>query len=289
MNDARLRRRGRGAESSPHERRVRAWTLGSGSKGNSILIECDGTRVLIDCGYSPRALVQRLATAHIAPESISAVIVTHEHIDHMKGVSAAQRRWQWHVYGSAGTLGAIADLDESRCTSLRSPAPFTIGALQFELVRVPHDATAPTAVLATAVRTGFRTGIAHDLGAVPDALRSAFAKLDLLLLESNHDEEMLRNGPYPPFLQARISGGSGHLSNRKSAALTRELAGEQLRHVVLLHLSEANNTPKHAVAATEAALKSANVKCAVTAAPQDRAAGPFGDATGGVRQLALAL
>ncbi len=268
---------------------MRAWTLGSGSKGNSILLECDGTRVLIDCGYSPRALVKRLASAHIAPESISAVIVTHEHIDHMKGVSSAQRRWKWHVYGSAGTLGALAGLDERRCTALRSPAPFTVGALQFELVRVPHDASAPTAVVATAIRTGFRTGVAHDLGAVRDSLRNAFVKLDLLLLESNHDEEMLRTGPYPPFLQSRISGGSGHLSNRISAALTRELAGEQLQHLVLLHLSEVNNTPKHAVVAAQAALRGTRAKCPVVAAPQDRVAGPFGDAAGGARQLALSL
>lgn len=268
---------------------MRAWTLGSGSRGNSILLESDGTRVLIDAGYSPRALAQRLAAAHVAPDSISAVIVTHEHIDHIRGVRGAQRRWKWQVYGSAGTIGAIAGLDQARVTALRSSAPFTIGAMQFELVRVPHDATAPTAVVATATRSGFRTGIAHDLGAVPDALRTAFARLDLLLLESNHDEEMLRTGPYPAFLQARISGGSGHLSNRKSAALTRELAGGQLRQLVLLHLSEANNTPAHAMHAAQSALRSAKVTCPVTAAPQDRAAGPFGDLAGGERQLALAL
>ena len=196
------------------------------------------------------------------------MIVTHEHIDHMKGVSAAQRRWNWQVYGSAGTIAAIADLDAQRCTALRSGAPFTIGALQFELVRVPHDASAPTAVLATATRSGFRTGIAHDLGAVPDA------------------EEMLRNGPYPPFLQSRISGGSGHLSNRKSAAFARELAAPSLRELVLLHLSEVNNTPKHALAAADGALKSARVSCPLTAAPQDRAAGPFGE--GGFHRAALA-
>lgn len=268
---------------------MRAWTLGSGSKGNSILLEADGTRVLIDAGYSPRALKQRLASVHVAPESISAVIVTHEHIDHMKGVAAAQRRWKWQVFGSAGTIGAIDDLDETRCTLVRSSAAFAIGAMQFALVRVPHDASAPTAVVATATRTGFRTGVAHDLGNVPESLRAAFTRLDLLLLESNHDEEMLRNGPYPPFLQSRISGGSGHLSNRKSAAFTRELVSEQLRQLVLLHLSEVNNTPKHALAAAQAALRGARAKLPVAAAPQDRAAGPFGDSAGGVRQLALAL
>ena len=268
---------------------MRAWTLGSGSKGNSILLESDGTRVLIDAGYSPRALTKRLASMHIAPESIHAVIVTHEHIDHMHGLAAGQRRWKWHVYGSAGTIDAIGGLDASNVTAIRSPAPFTIGALQFELVRVPHDASAPTAVLATAVRTGFRAGIAHDLGAVPDRLRAAFVNLDLLLLESNHDEQMLRTGPYPPFLQARISGGSGHLSNRQSAALTRELATASLRQLVLLHLSEANNTPAHALYAAKGALRDAKSRCTVTAAPQDRAAGPFGDARSAERQLALAL
>ena len=268
---------------------MRAWTLGSGSKGNAILLDSDGTRVLIDAGYPPRTLARRLAMIRVAPESIGAVIVTHEHIDHMRGVRAAQRRWKWRVYGSAGTIDAIPDLDPRGVTLLRSGAPFVIGALQFELVRVPHDASAPTAVVATATRTGFRTGVAHDLGAVPEKLRAAFANLDLLLLESNHDEEMLRTGPYPPFLQARIAGGSGHLSNRVSAALTRDLAGASLREVVLLHLSEVNNTPAHAVNAARAALRAAKSRCPVTAAPQDRAAGPFGDALGGERQLALAL
>jgi phosphoribosyl 1,2-cyclic phosphodiesterase len=268
---------------------MRAWTLGSGSKGNSILLESDGTRVLIDAGYSPRALAQRLASVRVAPESISAVIVTHEHIDHMRGVAAAQRRWKWRVYGSAGTISAIRELDAPGCTVISAGARFEIGALQFELVRVPHDAAAPTAVLATAARSGFRTGIAHDLGAVPDTLRAAFSRLDLLLLESNHDEEMLRTGPYPPFLQSRISGGSGHLSNQTSASLQRELAGAQLRELVLLHLSEVNNTPRHAVTAAQAALRAARATCQVTAAPQDRAAGPFGASGGGARQLALAL
>ena len=268
---------------------MRAWTLGSGSKGNAILLESDGTRVLIDAGYSPRALSQRLAGIGVHPESIAAVVVTHEHTDHVRGVSSAQRRWKWQVYGSAGTIAAIAELDVSRSTAVRSGTPFVIGALRLELVPVPHDASAPTAVVATAVCSGFRTGVAHDLGDVPDELRTAFARLDLLLLESNHDEEMLRTGPYPAFLRARISGGSGHLSNAKSASLSRELAGARLREMVLLHLSEVNNTPRRAVDAVRSVLRGARAGCAVTAAPQHRVAGPFGDTTGGVRQLALAL
>jgi phosphoribosyl 1,2-cyclic phosphodiesterase len=268
---------------------MRAWTLGSGSRGNSILLESDGTRVLVDAGYPPRALAKRLAVLHVAPESIAAVIVTHEHTDHACGVNAAGLRWRWRVYGSAGTLAGIAGLDLPAATAVEPGAPFAIGALDFELVRVPHDAAAPTAVLATARRSGFRTGCAHDLGSVPEALRRAFTELDLLLLESNHDEGMLRSGPYPAFLQQRIASRTGHLSNRQAAALTRELAGHSLRQLVLLHLSEVNNTARVATASASAAVAGLQIGCAVAAATQDRVAGPFGDARGGSLQLPLAL
>src|ERR1035437_720356 len=129
---------------------MRAWTLGSGSKGNAILLESDGTRVLIDAGYSPRALSQRLAGIGVHPESIAAVGVTPEHTAHVRGVSSAQRRWKWQVYGSAGTIAAIAELDVSRSTAVRSGTPFVIGALRLELGPGPHHAAAPTAGGATA-------------------------------------------------------------------------------------------------------------------------------------------
>lgn len=268
---------------------MRAWTLGSGSRGNSILLEGDGTRVLIDAGFPPRVLARRLAALHVAPESIAAVIVTHEHTDHARGVNAAHVKWQWRVYGSAGTLAGIAGLDARAAAAVEPGTPFAIGELEFELVRVPHDAAAPTAVLATGRRSGFRTGCAHDLGSIPSALRHAFTDLDLLLLESNHDEEMLRSGPYPVFLQQRIASRMGHLSNRQAAALARELAGSSLRQIVLLHLSEVNNTARAATASASAAVAGLSVRCGVAAATQDRVAGPFGDARGGSVQLPLAL
>jgi len=268
---------------------MRAWTLGSGSRGNAVLLESNGTRVLIDAGFPPRVLARRLAGLRVAPESIAAVIVTHEHGDHSCGVAAARRKWRWSVYGSAGTLRGITRLEAPGATVIEPGAPFVIGDLEFELVPVPHDAAAPTAVLATSARTGFRAGCAHDLGTVPDALRRAFTRLDLLLLESNHDSGMLRSGPYPVFLQDRIASRTGHLSNRQSSAFARELAGKSLRQLVLLHLSEVNNTPRAASGSALAALAGARARCAVTAAPQDHAAGPFGDARGGGLQLALGL
>jgi len=272
---------------------VRAWTLGSGSRGNAILLESEDTRVLVDAGYPPRTLARRLAAIGVVPQSIAAMIVTHEHVDHARGVSAAQVKWQWPAYGSAGTLRGIAGLDEARATAVAPGTSFAIGALEFTLVRVPHDATAPTACLVTSSRTGFRTGIAHDLGVVSDGLRLAFAALDLLLVESNHDEEMLRGGPYPPFLQERVAGRTGHLSNRQTAAWLREMTGPALREVALLHLSETNNTPALALASARAALGGGRSARPLHAAPQDAPAGPFG-ATPGARgaagqQFALAL
>jgi phosphoribosyl 1,2-cyclic phosphodiesterase len=270
---------------------VRAWTLGSGSRGNAILLESEGTRVLIDAGYPPRTLARRLAFLAVTPSSIDAVIVTHEHVDHARGVAAAQAKWRWSAYGSAGTLGRIDGLDTSLATAVSPGAAFAIGSLAFTLVRVPHDAAAATAVLATSPRSGFRTGIAHDLGEVPAALLAAFDSLDLLLLESNHDEQMLRNGPYPPFLQERVAGRFGHLGNRQAAACLRALASPSLREVALLHLSEKNNTPAAALASARAALSGGASKRSVTAAMQDEVAGPFGAATGAGHghQFALAL
>ena len=136
---------------------MRVWTLGSGSRGNAILLEDAGTRVLVDAGYPARMLAKRLATIAVAPESISAVVVTHEHGDHACGVRAAQARWGWHVFGSAGTLNGIRRLNPTRATAVRVGAAWSVGTCAFELVRVSHDAAAPTAVLATASATGFRT------------------------------------------------------------------------------------------------------------------------------------
>lgn len=255
---------------------MRCWTLGSGSRGNALLFESDGTRVLVDCGYGTRTIAGRLAQIGILPSSISAVIVTHEHIDHAKGIPAAQRKWGWRLYGSRGTLAAMPDRVRTLSTPVEPGARTAIGAIDIELVPVPHDATEPTAVVLTSRQSGFRAGVAHDLGTVPDVLRHAFARLDLLCLESNHDEEMLRTGPYPPFLQERVAGRNGHLSNKQSMELVKELAGPQLLGLVLLHLSARNNTPAHASSAATAALRSVKSAVRPAAAPQDHVAGPFG-------------
>lgn len=268
---------------------MRAWTLGSGSRGNAILLECGDTRVLVDAGYAARTLARRLAELQVAPASICAVVLTHEHIDHVRGIAVCQSRWGWHVYGSAGTLDGVPGLDRTRATAVRGGTTIGIGAMDCALQQVPHDAASPTAVLASDRASGFRVAIAHDLGMVPEALAGALPDVDLLMLESNHDEEMLRTGPYPVYLQRRIRSDTGHLSNREAGEVLGSRASARWREVVLLHLSETNNTPRHATESATRALRGSAARRPVTAAPQDAVAGPFGAGGGARVQFSLAI
>jgi len=263
---------------------VRFCTLASGSKANATLVEVGGTRVLVDCGLGPRVLAKRLAEAGVAPASISALVVTHEHIDHMRGAAQAVAKWHWPVISTAGTLAGIPDLPIDRQAPTAHRAPRTVGDVTIELIPVPHDAAEPSAVLVTAVRSGARLGVATDLGHVPDPLRTAFERLDFLVFESNHDETMLRNGPYPPFLQARIASDTGHLSNRQTGELLECVAHRGLRRVLLAHLSQQNNEPMVALDAASAVLKRTAFRGSLACAAQDVVSHP-----GGRGQIELAL
>lgn len=265
---------------------MRVCTLASGSKANATLIESGATRLLVDCGLGPRILARRLAEAGVTPESIQAVVITHEHIDHIKGLAQAVAKWRWPVVSTAGTLAGIADLPADRLLATAYGAPRAIGECTVELVAVPHDAAEPAAVVITAQRTGARVGVATDLGHVPDGLGAAFERLDALVFESNHDEVMLRNGPYPPFLQARIASSTGHLSNRQSGELLQRAAHRGLRHVLLAHLSQQNNAPDVAHAAARDALRRTAFKGTLACASQDGLTWP---GTAGAGQIELGL
>ncbi|MHB1313071.1 MAG: MBL fold metallo-hydrolase [Gemmatimonadaceae bacterium] len=255
---------------------MRFCTLASGSKANAVLVETGGTRLLIDCGLGPRTLARRLLEAGIAPGAIDAVVLTHEHIDHAKGVAPAVAKWHWSVLGTGGTLAGIGDVPSDRQAPLAYGEVRAVGDCTVELVAVPHDAAQPAAVVVTATRTGARIGIATDLGHVPEALAEAFTRLDFLVFESNHCEVMLRDGPYPPFLQARIAGDRGHLSNRQAGALLQRVAHRGLRHVVLAHLSQQNNSPAVALDAARGALKGTAFKGSLACAEQDAVTHPRG-------------
>ena len=265
---------------------MKLWMLGSGSRGNALLLESAGSRVLIDAGFSPRVLASRLAEIGVAGESIEAVVITHEHTDHVRGAHACARRWGWELYTSAGTASACATLGAGVRTFAAGDT-LELREIALRSIPTPHDAAEPVAFIATARRSGMRAGIAYDIGHVTSTLRAALTELDLLVLESNHDEEMLRRGPYPRSVQARIAGPRGHLCNSAAAGLATECAHEGLSSVVLAHLSQKCNRPTLATAAVATALKRTAFRGRVTAAHQDRVAGPF--TGGGGQQLSLAL
>lgn len=264
---------------------MRLWVLGSGSNGNAILLEAGDTRILIDAGFFPRALALRLRACGTPPESVQALIITHEHADHVRGAAAAASRWGWETHASAGTVRACPALANAH--AFRAGDTVRIGRLHVQTVRIAHDAADPVAIVTCDERTGVRAAVAHDLGCPNDALRRALDRVDVLVLESNHDEEMLRSGPYPPFLRARIAGARGHLANRVAGQVARVAAHSGLRDVVLAHLSEQNNTPAAAHRAMSAALRGTRFTGRLTPASQREPCGPFGPGNAAPRALQL--
>lgn len=276
---------------------LRVTSLGSGSRGNAILVDGSEGSVLVDAGFGTRTLAKRLLAVARHPTDIGALVLTHEHTDHASGAREACAKWQWPLYASAGTLAALrgrAEAPSCSATALPDTAPIVMHGFSVEHVGVPHDARDCRAVILTDLRSGARVGIALDLGHVPAELPTAFARLDLIVVESNHDVAMLDAGPYPHLLKQRIRGGLGHLSNRVTSGLLSECAHRGLRGVLLAHLSETNNTPELAITGSQQALRRAGwSRDRVWAAPQRSVCGPMGldGALGDVsaRQLSLGL
>ena len=256
------------------------WVLGSGSSGNAILVETARSRILIDAGFAPRILKRRLAIAGVAPESIEAVIVTHEHTDHMKGVAAAARKWGWTIVCTAGTRMMCPEWAGLATILTPRQSTVVVGDFYLETVPVSHDASEPIGVIVTSLDEGARAGIIYDLGHITESVTRALDKLDILVLESNHDEAMLRAGPYPRSVQRRISGNLGHLSNRVAAQAASQSIHTGLNNIVLAHLSENCNNPRMALNTVGDALRKARFKGRLTASSQDKVVGPFTAGTG---------
>lgn len=249
--------------------------LGSGSGGNALLIESGDSRVLVDAGFKPRVIAQRLRAIGVAPESVQAVIVTHEHTDHAKGVARCAEKWNWTVYSTAGTRMMCSDWVDIPVRIVERSGTFSIGNLHVQAIPVSHDATEPMGIVVTHAASGARAGIVYDLGYVSQEISTALKDLEILILESNHDEQMLRAGPYPFLVQARIAGRFGHLSNRAAAAAAAESVHPGLKHIVLAHLSENCNEPKLALKTVGDALRRTRFRGRLTASAQHVAAGPF--------------
>jgi len=270
---------------------MKVWVLGSGSRGNATVIDNGTTRVLVDAGFSSRELKRRLAAASLRPESIEGVVVTHEHGDHACGVGRAARRWGWTVHATRGTVENAVDLDAVDVRTFTSGTTLSFATMSVLTVPTSHDATDPVAVVATDTASGARAAVVLDLGRMTVPLRNALRDVEVLVLESNHDEQLLALGPYPISVQRRIASITGHLSNREAGRVARACAHSGLQHLVLAHLSEQCNTPDHALATASAALARSRFRGHLSASHQDSVCGAFVASRRGGRtvQLALAL
>ncbi len=229
---------------------MRIASLGSGSRGNATLIEDEETAILIDLGFSLKETVRRLHRIGRSPEDISGILVTHEHADHIHGVAAFARKYKTPVYLTPGTfnekrMGNLPDLREVNCHRA-----FRVGSLGVEPVTVPHDAREPCQYIVSS--RSRVVGVLTDLGHITPYVSSRYSACDALLLECNHDVDMLANGPYSWQLKQRVGGIHGHLNNEQAAGLLSQVERARLQHLIVCHISEKNNNPALAVAAVEA-------------------------------------
>jgi len=219
---------------------MKVTVLGSGSGGNSTLVESERVRILLDAGFSGRDIELRLRGLDIEPESITGIVITHDHGDHTRGAGVLARRFGIPLYMTPATARACAPLLSGTETvrPYASSRPFRIGVLEVEPFVTVHDAADPVAITVRELPTGQRVGLATDLGRPTATVRAALAGCDMLVLEANHDDVRLWNGPYPWSVKQRIASSHGHLSNRAAAQLARELFHPGLSAVALAHLSE---------------------------------------------------
>ena len=236
---------------------VRVVPLGSGSTGNATLVSFGARRLLVDAGLSARDLALRLDAIGVPPASLDAILLTHEHHDHARGLERFAFKHRVPVFTTPEALAAL-DLSPRLVGDWHAFEPggaFSVGEVRVEPFSVPHDAENPVAFVLTG--DGVRVGIATDMGHVTTLAIERLKGCHVLLVEANHDDDMLVRGPYPWALKQRIGGRLGHLSNIEAAALLTAVADDACRAVILAHLSERNNTPALARRAASAALASA--------------------------------
>lgn len=232
---------------------MRFASLGSGSQGNALLVQAGETRVLLDCGFGISETLRRLERLQVRAEQLSAVVVTHEHDDHIGGVSRLARRFGLPVYLTPGTLRGLESLMEGVDLRLvRGYARFHFGDIEMSPFPVPHDAREPAQyVFSDGVH---RLGVVTDVGCVTAHMLQMLSRCDALVLECNHDPRLLANCDYPLAIKRRIAGRFGHLDNAAAADLLGQLDRSRLQHVIAAHLSQSNNRPDLARGALAAVL-----------------------------------
>lgn len=235
---------------------IRFAALGSGSRGNAMVVQTARTTVLIDCGFGQRELARRLGRLDLAADVVDAILVTHEHSDHIGGAAACARRYDIPLYMTHGTRSAgLRQGDSAGTLDIRlidGHAPFEIGDFEVRPFPVPHDAREPVQfTLGDGCR---RFGMLTDIGVATPHVIDMLSACDALVLECNHDARMLAGGNYPFALKQRIAGRLGHLENGAAAGILARLDRKRFQHVLAAHLSEHNNTPDLAGAALAAVL-----------------------------------
>lgn len=241
--------------------------LASGSKGNAIYVASGPTAILVDCGLSARELVRRLEISGLKAESLSAILITHEHRDHMTGARVLAKRLRLPVLATRATWAACGDMLETRHQPFAAGEAFNLGCLSLQPFSTPHDAADPVGLVISAGAA--RLGLCTDLGQALGLVERRLAGCQALILESNHDPELLAQGPYPPWLKQRVRSRHGHLSNQQSAELLSRLHHPELGQVTLAHLSETNNRPELAAQAAAQALEGLDSRTVVGLARQD--------------------
>lgn len=220
--------------------------LVSGSSGNSIFIKTEGTKILIDAGVSGKKIQDCLKSIGEDCTGIDAIFITHEHTDHIKAAGILSRRFDIPLYATEGTwLAMEADIGAVERKNRRiiySGEKTTLNDIVLKPFEIPHDAAEPVGY--SVFSEGIKMTVATDIGHVDDTIREAVSDSDILLLEANHDVEMLKRGPYPYSLKQRILGLYGHMANNCAGGLIQEVFSGRMKHIFLGHLSAENNTPE---------------------------------------------
>lgn len=221
-------------------------SLFSGSSGNSIFIGCGNTKILIDAGLSAKRVIEALALIGEKPSDLSALLITHEHSDHIKGAGIISRKFDIPIYANQNTWAAmdpfLGNVAPGNKATFVTGAEFGIGELFIKTFHIPHDASEPVGFNFFA--EGKKITVATDIGHVDAELAKNLEESELLLLESNHDVEMLKVGPYPWYLKKRIAGDFGHLSNEAAGEVIAHMAEKGTKRFLLGHLSQHNNFPE---------------------------------------------
>ena len=241
---------------------VKFCTIASGSSGNSTFVGTEYTKILIDAGLSGKRITESLSSLQVMGNDIDALFITHEHIDHIKGAGVLSRKFDIPIYATQGTWEAmenqIGKIAPKNTRFVYTEEQCVINDICLQPFSIPHDAKEPVGY--SIATENHKITLATDLGHITEEIRKQLVDSEILLLEANHDEELVKSGCYPLALKQRILGEQGHISNRTAGKLLCEIMSEKLKYVFLGHLSDENNHPHLAYETVEKILKKDKIK-----------------------------